>query len=92
MRRPIEIGGDLSGFGLAPLLRSPHTVIMVHFESKVIFDPVEMKIGKGWYILATPPKGTPVQLGGFKTEDEAREWIKRKSIPWLKEFEGGKYA
>jgi hypothetical protein len=33
-----------------------------------------------------------VQLGGFKTENEAQEWIKRKSIPWLKEFEGGKYA
>jgi hypothetical protein len=59
---------------------------------EVIFEPVEMKIGKGWYVLATPPKGTAAQLGGFKTEDEAREWIKRKSIAWLKEFEGGKYT
>jgi hypothetical protein len=65
---------------------------MPSFQPKVIFEPVEMKIGKGWYVLATPPKGTPTQLGGFKTEDEAREWIKRKSIPRLKEFEGGKYA
>jgi hypothetical protein len=55
---------------------------MAFFQPKVTFAPVEMKIGKGWYILATPPKGTPVQLGGFKTEDEAREWIKRKSIPF----------
>jgi hypothetical protein len=65
---------------------------MAHSQPKVIFAPVEMKIGKGWYVLAAPPKGTPAQLGGFKTEDEAREWIKRKSIAWLKEFEGGKYA
>ena len=51
-----------------------------------------MKIGKGWCVRAKPPKGTPALLGGFKTEEEAREWIKRKSPAWLKEFEGGRYA
>ena len=42
--------------------------------------------------ISDPLPNPPAQLGGFKTEDEAREWIKRKSIAWLKEFEGGKYA
>ena len=65
---------------------------MAYFKSKVEFEPAEMKVGKGWYVRATAPKRIPLQLGGFKTEEEAREWIKRKSLEWLKEFEGGKYA
>jgi hypothetical protein len=65
---------------------------MPYFKSLVEFEPVEMKIGKGWCVRAKPPKGTPALLGGFKTEEEAREWIRRKSPAWLKEFEGGRYA
>ena len=36
--------------------------------------------------------GTAVLIGSFKTEEEAREWIKRKSAEWLKEFDGGRYT
>jgi hypothetical protein len=54
------------------------------------FEPVEMKFGKGWYVLATLPRGTPIQLGSFRTEAEAREWIARKSAAWLKDHESGR--
>jgi hypothetical protein len=49
------------------------------------FEPVEMKVGKGWYVLATPPRGSPIRLGGFNSEDEARDWIRRKASTWLKD-------
>jgi hypothetical protein len=42
-------------------------------------------------VCFTPPK-RQLQLGGFKTEDEARIWIVEKSFAWLKEYENGKYA
>jgi hypothetical protein len=42
--------------------------------------------------LVTPPKERQSQLGGFKTEDEARTWIAQKSSEWLKDYEKGKYA
>jgi hypothetical protein len=54
------------------------------------FEPVEMNIGKGWYVLATLPRGTPIQLGGFRTEAEALEWIARKASAWLKDHESGR--
>jgi hypothetical protein len=65
---------------------------MAYFVSEVKFEALEMKIAKGWYVLAKPPKGTFVRLGGFKTEAEAQEWIDHKSAAWLKEYDGGKYA
>jgi hypothetical protein len=65
---------------------------MPHPKPKVIFEPVEMMIGVGWYVLVTLPKGRQPQLGGFQTEAEAVAWIKRESATWLKEYEGGKYA
>ena len=65
---------------------------MAHFISKVRFDAVPMTVGNGWFVLVTPPKEKQSQLGGFKTEDEAKTWIALKSAEWLKEYEGGKYA
>jgi len=49
-----------------------------------------MKVGNGWYVLATLLRGRPIQLGGFKTEDEARKWIEAKSAVWLKDHESGR--
>jgi hypothetical protein len=66
--------------------------IMAYFKSKVKFDAVPMTVGSGWYVLVTPPKEKQSQLGGFKTEDEAKAWIAQKSSKWLKEYENGKYA
>jgi hypothetical protein len=87
---PFEIGSSILPLAASP--RSPHTVSMVTIKRKVEFEPVMMKIGSGWYVRITLPDGVGPQLGGFKTEDEAREWIARESAAWLKEYEGGKYA
>ncbi len=65
---------------------------MAHFKSKVKFDAVPMTAGTGWYVLVTAPADKQSQLGGFKTEDEAKTWIVHKSSAWLKEYENGKYA
>ncbi|MGA2793063.1 MAG: hypothetical protein ABSE69_05945 [Roseiarcus sp.] len=51
-----------------------------------------MRSASGWYVQVILPKLPPLQLGGFKTEEEAKEWVLRKSKGWLKEYEGGRYA
>jgi hypothetical protein len=61
-------------------------------KPKVDFYPAPMKIGSGWCVRVTIPFGPSPDLGGFKTEEEAREWIVHKSRAWLKEYEGGRYA
>jgi len=48
-----------------------------------------MRIGSGWCVQVTLPYGINPKLGGFKTEEEATEWIARKSAGWLKEYGGG---
>jgi hypothetical protein len=57
-----------------------------------VLPPAPMKIGSGWCVQVTLPSGINPKLGGFKTEEEAREWIARKSAEWLKQYEGGRYA
>jgi hypothetical protein len=59
---------------------------------KVEFVPTAMSRGTGWYVKAILPNAPPLQLGGFKTEDEAIEWVTLKSKAWLKEYQDGKYA
>jgi hypothetical protein len=61
-------------------------------KPKVQFEPVPMRGASGWYVLIKLPNGQHPQLGNFKTEAEAREWIARESAAWLKKFEGGPYA
>jgi len=51
-----------------------------------------MTIGKGWCVRATFPDCASRQLGGFTTEEEARQWIERQSAAWLKQYEGGRYS
>ena len=65
---------------------------MAKAKPKVEFEPVEMKIGSGWYVRVTLPGGRQPQLGSFSSEAEALEWIKHKAPAWLKEYENGKYA
>jgi hypothetical protein len=65
---------------------------MATTKPKVEFEPVPMKIGSGWCVRVTLPYGASPQLGGFKTEEEAREWIRRKSAAWLREYESGRHA
>jgi hypothetical protein len=65
---------------------------MTTTKPRVLFEPMPMKIGSGWYVLVTFPSGVSHRLGGFKTEEEARVWIACKSAAWLKEYDAGKYA
>jgi len=61
-------------------------------KSKVEFLPTEMKSHRGWCVQVIAPGYPPIQLGGFKTEEEAKEWILRKSEQWLDEHEGEGYV
>jgi hypothetical protein len=71
-----------------------HNAKMPPIKTKpnVEFRPTEMRSGSGWFVLVILPKVPPLQLGGFKTEEEAKDWVLRKSKGWLKEYEGGRYA
>ena len=83
------------GSTILPLARSSrghHNVSVATTKPRVLFEPMPMKIGSGWYVLVTFPSGVSHRLGGFKTEEEARIWIACKSAAWLKEYDAGKYA
>jgi hypothetical protein len=45
-----------------------------------------------WYVQVVLHDVPPLQLGGFKTEEEAQDWITRKSDAWLKAYANGRYA
>lgn len=60
-------------------------------KSKIRFDAVEAKDGQ-WLVRLTLPGGGQPEIDGFRTQAEARRWIKGQSAVWLKMYEGGKYA
>lgn len=76
---------------LAPFARQPHNGCMASINPKVEFEPLQMGNRVGWYVRVTLPNGKQPNLGGFKTEAEAREWIARELAHWLKEIEDGRY-
>ena len=78
-------------FALARLAVSPHNQWMAAPKSKVRFNAVETKDGQ-WYVRLTLPDGRQPQIDDFRTQAEARRWIKAQSAAWLKMYEGGKYA
>jgi hypothetical protein len=53
-------------------------------KHKVEFEPVALKDRGGWCVRALLPNGKELNLGGFNTVLEAKEWIVRKSAAWLK--------
>ena len=55
---------------------------------KIDFLPTKMQSYEGWYVQVVIPGIPPIQLGGFKTEDEAKEWVRWKSQMWLDEHRG----
>jgi hypothetical protein len=58
---------------------------------KAVFKPIETKDGE-WSVRLSLPGGRRPVVDGFKSEAEAREWIKTDSIPWIERYEGGKHA
>jgi hypothetical protein len=77
-------------FFLASSPYSLHNASMT--KSKVEFRPTEMKSRLFWYVQVVLHDVPPLQLGGFKTEEEAQDWITHKSDAWLKAYANGKYA
>ncbi|MFZ1962133.1 MAG: hypothetical protein WAU78_01455 [Roseiarcus sp.] len=63
---------------------------MTNIRPKMEFEPVELTVGQGWCVRITLPQGKQPQLGNFRTEVEAHEWIKRRSLAWLKKYERGR--
>ena len=59
---------------------------MPTINSKVAFEPIELKVGQGWCVRVTLPQGKQPQLGNFDNEVEAQEWINRRSLAWLKKY------
>ena len=60
-------------------------------EPKRPFEPFEATPGK-WSIRLSLPGGRQPVIDGFKSEAEAREWIKTESIAWIEKYEAGKRA
>ena len=60
---------------------------MATINSKVAFEPIELKVGQGWCVRVMLPQRKQPQLGNFRTEVEAQEWIKRRSLAWLRKYE-----
>jgi hypothetical protein len=79
-------------FFLASQPYSLHNANMTQPKSKVEFRPTEMKSHLFWYVQVVFHDVPPLQLGGFKTEEEAQDWITRKSDAWLKAYANGRYA
>jgi hypothetical protein len=64
---------------------------MANTNAKVEFQPVRMNDGEGWFVRVLLPKGEQPRLGGFNSEAEAMDWIRRKSAVWLREHHGYRY-
>jgi hypothetical protein len=65
---------------------------MACVKPKAKFDVIRLKDRPGWYSRPTLPGGRQPQIDDFKTQAEARKWIKAQSTAWLKMYEGGRYA
>jgi hypothetical protein len=56
------------------------------------FVAFELMDRSGWGALVTLSRGRTRNVHGFKSERDAKAWIKRDSAAWLKRTEGGRYA
>jgi hypothetical protein len=60
-------------------------------KTKARFEAVETKDGQ-WLVRLTLPGGKQPEIDGFRTQAEARRWIRAQSATWLKMYESGKIA
>ena len=63
-------------------------VAMADPDRDVTFEAIEMKDGSGWCVRLTRPAMLPQQIGDFKTETEAREWIGAEFSKMAREIRG----
>jgi hypothetical protein len=60
--------------------------------SDAVFKIVELKDGSGWCVRLTLPNKTAPEIGDFKTQAEAKRWIKAQSAAWLRMYNAGAHA
>jgi hypothetical protein len=65
-------------------LRPFSSVTAPQFEARRVLDGT-------WVVRVDLPRGLTRHVEDFKTEQEAKQWIKRDSAAWLKRFEGGRH-
>ena len=73
-------------FPVAPFADRAHMVAVADSARDATFEAVEMKDGSGWYVRLTRSAMLPQQIGDFKTEAEARQWIADASAKWLERY------
>jgi hypothetical protein len=56
---------------------------MEKLKLKPEFRPTAFKDRAGRYVQVVFYGAPPLQLGGFKTENEAKDWVKHNSAHWL---------
>lgn len=62
-------------------------------EKKPEMRPRELKDGSGWYVLVQWRDRPSQQVGGFRSEEEAQQWIIENSAEWLRvRFEDTPFA
>jgi hypothetical protein len=61
-------------------------------KPKIEFRPTEFRDQSGWYVQVVFQVAPPFQLGGFKTEEEAKDWVRHSSAQWLAGQGGDGYA
>lgn len=52
-------------------------------EAKIRFEPVPLKSGLGWRVLAHLPGGKVHYISGFETEADAVDWINHEGLTWF---------
>lgn len=52
-------------------------------EAKIRFEPVPLKSGLGWRVLARRPGGQIHYISGFETESDALDWINHEGLSWF---------
>jgi hypothetical protein len=61
-------------------------------SSETKFTAVGLQDHSGWIVRVELPRGLTRLVDGFKSEQQAKDWIKRDSAAWLKRVEGGKFG
>jgi hypothetical protein len=52
---------------------------------KITFEPQPLKLGGEWQLVAAFPNGLTVNITGFKTEDEAKQWLgSPRRMEWVR--------
>jgi len=57
---------------------------MAKAVGKITFNPKPLKVGAQWHVVDTYPRGQEEHITGFKTEADAKDWLKNDSQAWLK--------